>query len=235
MALTGGRHPYDPAEALIGPFNVLIADPNDVDIADVDDLYSIVSGIRDGSGIYQPAADWAYGGLAADAHEYDHGRETAGIEYDNVNGDLFEQVSKITRDVTVNFGSFGKFTVQIMENTTDETAIAGATNKAPQTKVGFGLYDSLREYRVALVGYRPDSSTVGLVREGVAGPYRPAMYAVVFPLVRLSTDSTKLSFKKGAPVSGAVKLSSVAEPTLGAGLEHGFHVWETPGSTIAIV
>lgn len=234
MALTGGRHPYEPTDPLIGPFNVLIADPAEVDIADVTDLYSIVSGIRDGSGIYQPATGWTYGGLATDAHEYDHGRETAGIEYDNVSGVLYEQISKITRDVTVNFGSINNFTLGIMENTTNNTTIAAATNKAQQTKVGFGIYDSLLEYRVALVGYRPDSTAVGLMREGASGPYRPAMFATVFPLVRLSTDSTKLSFKKGAPVSGAVKFSSVVEPTLAAGLEHGFHVYETPGTTIAI-
>lgn len=227
---TGGRHPYNPKGALVGPFNALYAPTS---VAVPADLYDIVNGIKDVNGIYQPQTGWVYTGLAADAHSYTHSRDTEGIEYDNVAGDLFEKVSDITRLLEVHFAELLVEQLKIIENTATSSTIAAATNQAPQTKVPFGVYDSLLQYRFALVGYRPEDANVGLITEGTAGPTRPPMYATVFPLVTLSTEDSEFSFDKADPVDVPVTFKVSPEATLPAGQEHGFHVYENAPATIA--
>lgn len=223
MTVTGGRTPYDPANALTGPARTLIA-PISADLPV--DAWDVVPPVGV-AGVYAPVSPWFDLGLAAEAPNYAHSKEVEGLEYQQPAQDLFEQISNITRQFTTNIAEISPANLAILENTqaTPET-IAAASGKSAQTKVPFGLYDEFISYRVAMVSFRP--SGAGMVTEP-SGLIRPAAVVLILPTCRLSAEDSELSPERGTPTSANVTFTVFPDEELDPGEEHGFWVFETPG------
>lgn len=235
MAIHGGRYPYDELNALVGPCRVVWAETTAAVPADMTD---IVAAVANAQGEYVAATGWNDFGLTADAPGYSHDKDTEGIEFQQPTSALFEQVSEVNRGATVPFAEFTQDILKIMENTAATSAIAASAAAAPdkfrsQKKIKFGTYETLREKRVAFIGYRPDGA--GEVTEPAPSPVplRPPAVILVLPRVRLAAEETSLEWERGSPVSGDIAFSVRPEPTLPSGEEHGFWLLEDAGAIAA--
>lgn len=232
MAATGGKTPYDQANALAGPARTVWAE---LSVTAPEDLYDIIPGVADEDGEYPVLTGWNDFGLAADAPTYSHGKDTTGLEYQQPTGVLFEQITDITRTFTAQVAEISAEAMAIVENTpqTDIEPIAAAPGQAPQKKVPFGLYSQLIGYRIGMISYRPDGA--GSVTEPVTGLIRPCAVALVLPICRLSTDESSLDFERGTPTNAAVTFRAFKDTAQPAGAEHGYWVIEQPATIAAIV
>lgn len=238
MARTGGRTPYDKENAATGPARVAWADPTVVTTHPVnpDD---IVQQVADSNGEYPLKTNWTDFGLAADAPSLTHDKETEGLEYEQPTGLLFEAISQITRQFTAQVAEIDKENLKIIENSVDEAAISASAasaaigvKRSAATKVYTGLYNQFRQYRIALISYRPVGA--GVVTE--PGPpviTRPPALIRYIPLCVLSAEESELSFEKGEPTNAAVTFTVQPDSTMGAKKEHGYWILETPGSILA--
>lgn len=227
---TGGRTPYDSTGALSGPARVLYADPA-VITTTPGDIWDIVPAIANSSGEYPPVTGWNDFGLSAAAPEYTHSKTAAGLTYQQPHGTLFEQISDITRTFTAQIGQIDQDNLQIVENTNlGVTAIAASTGQSALKKVKIGLYSAFKSVRIAMISFRPSGSTV--VVEPSPSPIgsRPAAVALVLPLVVLTAEDSTFAFDAGNPVNAAIKFTVLPDQTQGAGAEHGYWIFETPGT-----
>ena len=228
MSLGGGKIPFDPAAALAGPARVLYAP---ITAAVPGDLWDIVPAVADGSGEYPAVGDWEDFGLAADAPTYSHSRETEGLEYEQSAGVLFEQLSEVARSFTAQVAGISPENMKIVENTTSAIeSIAAAAGQSALKKLPFGTYTSLQAYRIAMVTFRPDGSTVV---EEPDGSIRPAAVGLVLPRVVLGAEDSEFSFGAGEPVNGPITFNVINEDTLDAGEEQGYWVFEDEGTIAA--
>jgi len=231
MPRTGGRTPYDPSNALVGPARVLWAETT---VTAPTQLADIVSQVADAQGEYPAQAGWNDFGLMTDAPSVSHGRETSALEYQQ-NAELFKVVSSVSRSFTATVGEIEPEILKLLENTTITEAIAASAAAAPkknaaQTKIWTGLYAGLRQVRVAIIAYRPEGA--GVVTEP-GGATRPPAVARVIPICQLSGDDIESEFPAGEPVSAEITFDAVADPALGAKKEHGYWVIELPGAIAA--
>lgn len=226
MAVTGGRMPYDAAGALAGPARVLYASLADV-ATPPDDLWDIVPSVANAQGEYPPLTGWFDFGLAADAPTYTHSKDTEGLEYQQPKGELFQQISDISRSFTAQIGQIDANNLRIIENTSRVEAIASAAGRSALTKVPFGIYQSLKQYRIALVSYRPDGSAV-VTEPG--GTIRPPAVALILPTCTLAAEDSELEFDKGSPVNCEVTFTAIQTPGMSAGEEHGYWILEREGT-----
>jgi hypothetical protein len=236
VARTGGRTPYDKANAATGPARVLWADPAITAVPA--DLAAIVDQVAT-AGEYPAKTGWTDFGLAADAPSYSHDKDTEGLEYQQPTGLLFEQISEITRQFTAQVAEIDSANLQILENTVQTEAVAAsaaaapaASKKSAAVKVHTGLYSSFRQFRIALISYRPDGA--GVVTEpGPPVVTRPPAVARIIPLCTLAAEESELEFERGEPVNAEITFTIVPDTSLAAGKEHGYWLVETPGAIAA--
>lgn len=225
MALSGGRTPYDKGNAAAGPARVLWAE---TDVAVPTDFYDVLPGVADSEGEYPALTGWNDFGLAADAPSYTHDKDTEGLEYQQTAGVLFEQISEITRSFTAQIAEISPEHLKIIENADTIETIASAANQAAQKKVAFGLYENFKQYRIAMVMYRPTGA--GVVTEPApSNRTRPPGIMLVLPLVSLAAEGTDIEVDRSDPVNAEVEFTVFPEPTLGVNKEHGFWVLESSG------
>lgn len=229
MAMHGGKTPWDEAGALTGPARVLYAATS---VTLPDDIWDIIPAVRNGSGEYPALTGWFDFGLAVDAPTVGHGRESAGLEYQQPSGTLFQAITAVNRNMTVSIGHIDEKTLQIIENASAATTVAADTNKSALKQINVGLYTTVPQWRVALVSFRPSGAAT--VIEGAGGPTRPPLVARVIPRCVISSDDTDIEFPKGDPVAGEITFTAESEPAAPAGGEHGWW-WIEQAGTIAIV
>lgn len=228
MAMHGGKTPYDEAGALTGPARCVYAP---IGTAVPTDLWDIIPAVADGSGEYPVKTGWFDFGLAADAPTVGHGRESEGLEYEQPSGALFQAITEVNRNLTLNVAHIDEKTLQIIENAGTASTIAASANESAQKKVSVGLYTSLPVWRVALISFRP--SGAGTVTEP-GGATRPPAVARVIPRSVISSDDTELEFPKGEPAGGEVTFTAESEPSAPAGGEHGYWIIEQTGTISAV-
>lgn len=234
MPRTGGRTPYDKANALTGPARVVWADPAVTAVPA--DLSSVVDSVAT-AGEYPLKTGYFDFGLAADAPSYTHDKDTEGLEYQQASGNLFEEITEISRQFTAQVAEIESENLKIIENSTITTAVAAsaaaaptATKRAAQTLVHTGLYSSFRQFRIVLISYRPTGA--GMITEP-GGLVRPCAVARIIPLCTLAAEDTELEFEKGEPTNAEVTFTAVPDQALGANKEHGYWALETPGAILA--
>lgn len=233
MAATGGKYPFDQANALAGPARTVWALPT---VTAPTDLYDIISGVADAQGEYPLATGWNDFGLSADAPTYSHGKDTSGLEYQQPTGVLFEQITDIARQFTAQVAEISPESLAIIENIPQSAieTIAAGPGQAPQKKIPFGLYSQLQSYRIAMISYRPDGAG-SVVEPAPSGITRPTAVALVLPVCRLSADESSLDFERGTPTNAAVTFRAFKDTTQAAGEEHGYWVIEEPATIAAVV
>lgn len=223
----GGRTPYDAGGALAGPSRVLYADPTTVPTIPTN-VWDIVPAVANASGEYPAVSGWTDFGLSAAAPDYVHSKTSAGLTYQQPKGALFEQISEITRSFTAQIGQIDPANMLIVENATSLASVASATGKSATQKVSFGLYSEFKAVRIAMITFRP-SGTPTVTEPSPSNIVRPAAVALILPLCVLSAEDSTFTFDAGNPVNAAIKFTVLPVQTLGAGKEHGFWVFETPG------
>ena len=236
MARTGGRTPYDKANALTGPCRVLWALTSQALPADPSD---IVQQVANASGEYPAKTGWTDFGLAAEAPSFSHDHESEGLEYQQPTGVLFEEVSEITRQFVAQIAEIDSENLKIIENSDITEAVAASAAAAPEaskksafTKIHTGLYSSLKQYRIAFLAYRPTGA--GVVTEpGPPVVTRPPVICRVLPIVTLAAEETEMEFEKGEPTNAEVTFTTIADTSLAAGRQHGYWAVETAGAIAA--
>lgn len=230
-AMHGGRTPFDEEGALTGPARVLYAPTT---VAAPADPYDVIPGVADASGEYPAETGWEDFGLAVDAPTYTHGRESEGLEYQQPSGALFQAITAVNRNMTVNVGHIDKKTLQVIENAAAAITVgASAGEGAGFDKLAVGLYSSAPQWRVALVSFRPTGS--GTVIEPAPSPVgsRPPFAMRVIPRATITADDTEMSFERGTPTGAEVTFTAESEPTAPAGGEHGYWFLEKTGTIAA--
>lgn len=226
----GGRTPYAEVGALTGPARFVIA-PTTVavpgDLSDVTQMYA------DADGEYPPKTGWLDLGLTADAGSTTHGRDSSGLEYQQPVAALFQAITAINRTITIPMAHIDEFTLQVMENAQAASTVAAGPGKSAQKKLYVGNYNSVPQWRVVMIAYRP--SGAGGVIEPVGSPTgtRPPCVGRCIPRATLSSDDTELSIGRGDPASMSIVLTAESEPTAPAGGEHGFWLIEQEGTIAA--
>src|SRR4051794_17014430 len=121
MTMHGGRTPYEEEGALTGPARVLYAPTS---TAVPTDAWDIVPAVATAGGEYPSKTGWFDFGLAADAPTYSHSRESEGLEYQQPSGALFQAITAIERQMTVQVAHIDEDTLHIIENSPVATTIA---------------------------------------------------------------------------------------------------------------
>lgn len=225
-AMHGGRMPYDEGGALVGPARVLFA-PTSVSVP----TGLVIENVADEDGEYPPITGWVDFGLAADAPTYSHSRESEGITYQQPSGDLFQQISAVTRTLTVQVAHIDGENLEIIENSGHVADVAAAAGiHAGLEKVNVGLYTDVPVWRVALISYRPSGASEVIEPVAAGSTNRPPMVMRVIPRCTITADETSMDFDRGTPVNAPVTFNALTEPTASAGAEHGYWLVEKPGT-----
>src|SRR3982750_708625 len=100
MALVGYPFPYDITNLLSGAVSVLYGTPGDGTGATVD-LPADISDVVDMTAPYAPKPGWTYLGATREAFSYSRGFDTEGLEIQQSETAILEEVTGITRSITV--------------------------------------------------------------------------------------------------------------------------------------
>lgn len=212
------------ADALTGPAKIVYAPIAQAVPANISDIIAMV-GV---SGVYAPFTGYKEFGLAADAPSYTRGIESEGIEYDNVQGPLFERITAINRQLTANVGSINPENAMIWENAPAVATIAAAAGKSAQSAVKIGTFEESAEYRVAIICQRPKKAVLvtepgGVTRGGL----------VVLSLYRctLAAEDLELSFGSDEAIAGEITFTVFPELTVtNPAQQYGQYFFEQAGT-----
>lgn len=226
MAMHGGRTPYDEAGALTGPARVLYADTAQ---AVPTSPWDVVPPVASAGGEYAALTAWKDFGLAADAPQYAHDKDSDGLDYEQPSGSLFEEITDINRSFKAQVGHIDELTMGIIENSASVTTLAAAAGKSAVKKLDIGSYASFKQWRIVMISFRPTGS--GVVTEPAPSPVgtRPPAVALILPRVILAAEASELSPERGSPANIEVTFNVIPETTLASGKEHGFWGFEQPG------
>lgn len=226
MPRTGGRNPFDKANALEGLARVLWAE---ITVEAPTGL--VVSSVADADGEYAPITGWNDFGLATSAPSYTHGAEQSGLEYEQT-GELFQKVTAITRSFQSNVAEIEPENMKLVENSSLTETVAAAANQSAATKLHIGRYSSMKQVRIALISYRPDAAG-SVIEPAPSGRTRPPAVQLFLPVVQLAADDRSFEFAAGSPVSADIQFNVQDDQSRGSGKEHGYWLFETPGTISA--
>lgn len=109
---------------------------------------------------YAAAAGYTDVGATRDSFSYARGLESTGWEIQQAQGPVIEQITNLTRRVTVSFAEFRGDLMQILEQAPSVATVAPTTGQGAQKRVGMGKITSLKRYRVGFVAMRDVASGV---------------------------------------------------------------------------
>lgn len=219
---------YKQEGAVSGPARVLYAPTT---VAVPAGLDSIINLVADVNGVYAPKTGWVDFGLAADASSYSKGHDTEGQEYEQPTGLLFEQVSDINRQITVNMAEILPENLQIIESSGVISTKAAAANVSAQQVLKAGSFTSVTRYRIAIISQR-DVGAVKVTEPG--GLERGGLVAQVGLACALSGDDSELSSGAGDPISADVQFTLFPETGQPKGQEYVHHYLEQAGVISAV-
>lgn len=235
MALIEGAFPYDPDHALGGRARILFGTPGDGTggtVAVPTSFYDVVNPMT-----LVKMGSWFELGLTTDATNFAHARDGEGLEYQQT-GELFQEITSISRTLTVPIGAINSQTLAMVENSSLTSTVAAAANKPAYDLVKFGSYTALKSYRFAFVAYRPSGTSPVIAPAGTTFPggsnQRSSMVATVLPLASLALEETEEEYEAGSPVGMEAQFRTVPVPGLPVGAEHGFRHIEKPGQVNAV-
>ncbi len=227
MALVGFPFPYNIENLLSGAVSIAYSKITGATPAD------IPAGIEDVILMESPytiQTGWTWLGATKEAFSYSRGFETEGLEIQQVAGAILEEVTDLTRTITVSQAEFNPFGFQLMENAPSVATLAAAAGVSAQKKVAFGTFASIDRYRFAFISRRPKAA--GTVTESDATTIRGRFVMGVAYQAQLQADEIEMEQGKGELTAAELAFSMFPETTVAQpeGQEYGAWFLEDAGT-----
>jgi hypothetical protein len=218
-----GAFPYNIDNLLGGAVRLLYA-PTSVAIPEgIEDVISMVSP-------YTAKTGWVDIGATRDSFTYTRGFEVSGWEIQQTAGNVIEEVSSITRTVTLSLAEFRTEILELVEESQSVDTVAAAADVGAQHVVRFGSFTSLGRHRIAFICRRSRAS--GEVLEDVGGLARGAFVMGVGYTAQISAEDATIEFDKGALSAAGVGFTFFPASDLLQGEEYGAWFMEDHPATL---
>ena len=181
---------------------------------------------------YTVATNWLNAGATTGPTVVGRNFTTAGLNIQQDTSPILEEISEVTRTVTIPIAQLDSAMLDILEESGGVTTVAaGAGVDAPQTKVPFGSIVDLGTYRVAVVWRFKKSQ--GIVVEPTTLLERGRIAAWVGYNMKLTADNVQVSIGENEIVGGSLAFKAESDAAVTAeGTEQGFWIYETAGATL---
>lgn len=154
--------------------------------------------------------------------------ESEGLGIEQRQGNVVEDITDVSRGLTVPMAGISAENLQIFENASAIGTIAAAVGVSAQKSVKFGSFSEATEYRAVIIGRRP--KVAGLVTESDTTTVRGRLIARVLYRVSLTADESSFSIGKGQLASAEVGFTAKPEPGEDPDEAHGTWLLEDSGS-----
>lgn len=218
MAPVTGAFPYDIDNLLGGAVRVLYAP---VTTALPDDIADVIAMTTP----YAPMTGWKDFGATKESFTYTRGFSTEGLEIQQVPGAILEDITDLSRTITVSVAELRDELLAMVEQGTVGTDVAPATGAGGQDIVKFGAFNSVTQYRIAWVSRRHQGS--GTVAEG-AGVVRGRFFMGVGYRCQITADEISFEGAKGELTGLGLTFKLFPEPGQTFGQEYGLWASEQP-------
>jgi len=218
MAQVTGAFPYDIDNLLGGAVRVLFAPvtaPLPDDIADVIDMATP----------YAAKSPWKDFGATKEAFTYTRGFDTEGLEIQQVPGAILEDITDLSRTITVSVAELRPELLAMIEQGTVGTDVAATTASGAQSIVRFGAFNSITQYRIAWVSRRHQGS--GTVAES-GSVTRGRFFMGVGYRCQITADEIEYEGAKGELLGLSLSFKLFPEPGQVFGQEYGLWASEQP-------
>lgn len=181
---------------------------------------------------YTLATGWFDAGATTGPTVIGRSFATAGLSIEQDSTTILDEISDVSRTVTIPIGELTSDMLDIMEQSGGVTTVAAGTGvDLGQTKVPFGTIVDLGTYRVAVIYRFRKSQGIVVEPTTLLERGRNAMY--VGYVAKLTADNVQMSIGKNAIVGGSLAFKLESDPTVTAeGTEQGFWVYETAAGTL---
>lgn len=215
--------PYDLNTLLGGAARVMYAPAASVAVpVDPDDIFAQKDP-------YTKRTGWENFGATKDSFTYNTGLEKSGFDIQNATGVVLEDVTSITRSVTVSVANIDKDILPIIENASSVGSVAAQAGvMSAYDEVNTGNFTSVTRYRIAFVAQRHKAS--GGVVEGGAVGTRGRFVVGVGLLAEISADDRALELAKGELSAIPVTFTFFPDETQTTGEEFGRWWFERAGT-----
>lgn len=233
MTLVTGPFPYDIDNLLGGQVRVLYA-PTSVAIPSngVSDVIQMIGPS------YTPKTGWIDLLSTKESFSYSRGFDVEGWEIQQTAGNVIEEITDITRSVSVSVANFTDEILKILEGgsgTISSVAAVGgpaATARGAQDKITFGSFSSLTQYRIAFISKRSLSSGT-VIEAGNANATRGRFVMGVGYRTQLSADEIEMEQAKGELTAANTGFTFFPEGGQSQGSEYGSWFLEDAGTIAA--
>lgn len=215
MAQVTGAFPYDIDNLLGGAVRVLYAPVATALPADISDVIAMTAP-------YAPATGWKDFGATKESFTYTRGFDTEGLEIQQVPGAILEDITDLSRTITVSVAELRDELLAMVEQGTIQTDVAAATGAGSQDIIRFGSFNSVTQYRVAWVSRRHQGS--GTVQEAAGPPpvVRGRFFMGVGFRCQITADEIEFEGAKGELTGLGLTFKLFPEPGETYGQEYGF-------------
>jgi len=215
--------PININKLLSGACDVAYA-PTTVDVAaNLSDILALI-------GTPDVNPDYALFGSTVGGSGYTREIESEGLSVDQRQGDVFEDITNISRTWTTQIAEISPEHLQIVEEAPEIETIAAGANTSAQKLVAAGSFDEFTRYRIAFIAQRRKSQ--GLVIPPTGDP-RGCYVVAYLPQASLAADSSEITFEEGGLATASVTFKAFPEATLPSGRDTILWFEEQPGTISA--
>jgi hypothetical protein len=223
MALTGFPFPYDIDQLLGGAVRILYA-PDSVAIP------ADISSVIDMETPYSAQTGWVDLGATKESFSYSRGFDVEGWEIQQLAGNVIEEITDLTRTISVSFADLRPEHLQMIENAPSVAAITAAAGRSAQEKVAFGSFNSFERFRFAFISRRPIQAGVVTESAGAGAGTRGRFFMGVAYNAQIAADEVEFEQAKGELTAAGVTFTLFPEDGEDSGEEYGAWFDETAGT-----
>jgi hypothetical protein len=214
MATVTGPFPYDIDNLLGGAVRVLYAPITQALPADISDVIAMTTP-------YAAQTGWVDFGATKESFTYTRGFDTEGFEIQQVPGAILEDITDLSRTISVSVAELRPELLAVIEQGTIEADVAAAGGAGAQDIVKFGAFNSVTQYRIAWVSRRHQGS--GTVQESAGPPpvVRGRFFMGVGYRCQITADEIEFEGAKGELTGLGLSFKLFPEPGQTYGEEYG--------------
>lgn len=221
MPAVTGAFPYNVDNLLGGAVRILYA-PTTVAIPDS------ISDVIDMEAPYAAQTGWLDFGATKEAFSYSRAFDVSGYEIQQVPGSILEDITDLTRQISVSVAELTDTTLKIIEQGSIAADVSAAAGIGSQDVIKFGSFLSVDQYRVAFVSRRHKGS--GIVTESDTTTTRGRFVMGVGYRAQMTAEEVSLEGTKGELSAAALTFKFFPESGQTYGEEHGAWFLEKAGT-----